>query len=332
MTSGQTQSFNPGFIILLAPVFAFFWLWLDRRGLQPSTPTKMALGLFGVVLAFGVMWPAAHSENGASSVSLASIPPGVNVDEEGAVFTVRTDDGAEERIYYGAGRLTYDTGTRALHMNGVLPDLDRLRLLSASSPSAYQKEMADLAEKAKEQASQASIGQEWEFSQQLASIPDGFLLSGEEANKVISWVPESGTLTVTGEIQGRAEVELLAAGANPDFRQAVDQIYVESSMFRVSVWWLVLFYMLLTMGELCLSPVGLSLVTKLAPAKHVGLFMGGWFLATAVAEWVAQVFGAYWGKIPPMTYFLIFVCICGVGALFMAVLVRPLKRMMHGVK
>jgi POT family proton-dependent oligopeptide transporter len=64
----------------------------------------------------------------------------------------------------------------------------------------------------------------------------------------------------------------------------------------------------------------------------VGLFMGGWFLATAVAEYTAQVFGAYWGKLPPAQYFLIFVVMCGVGGLFMAVLVKPLKRMMHGVQ
>jgi POT family proton-dependent oligopeptide transporter len=85
------------------------------------------------------------------------------------------------------------------------------------------------------------------------------------------------------------------------------------------------------MGELCLSPVGLSLVTKLAPAKHVGLFMGGWFLATAIAEKLAQVFGAYWGKMPPGNYFVIFIVMCGVGAVLLALLVPMLKRWMHGV-
>jgi POT family proton-dependent oligopeptide transporter len=64
----------------------------------------------------------------------------------------------------------------------------------------------------------------------------------------------------------------------------------------------------------------------------VGLFMGGWFLATAIAEKLAQVFGAYWGKMPPEQYFLIFVVMCGIGALFMAVLVPLLKRKMHGVQ
>ena len=124
---------------------------------------------------------------------------------------------------------------------------------------------------------------------------------------------------------------ILAIAGDQSFRQAVDTIFLDSARFRVSVWWLIAFFMVLTMGELCLSPVGLSLVTKLAPAKHVGLFMGGWFLATAVAEYTAQVFGAYWGKMVPGQYFLIFVVMCGAGALLMAVLIRPMKRMMHGV-
>lgn len=75
MTSGQTQSFNPFFIIALAPIFAFFWIWLDRRKRQPSTPTKMVMGLALVAVAFGVMWPAAHLENGSSSARWPPFPP-----------------------------------------------------------------------------------------------------------------------------------------------------------------------------------------------------------------------------------------------------------------
>ena len=50
---------------------------------------------------------------------------------------------------------------------------------------------------------------------------------------------------------------------------------------KIAMIWLVLAYFLHTMGELCLSPVGLSSVTKLAPQKIVGFMMGVWFLATA---------------------------------------------------
>ncbi len=53
---------------------------------------------------------------------------------------------------------------------------------------------------------------------------------------------------------------------------------------KVSVMWLIIYYLVITFGELCLSPMGLSLVTKLAPKRYVGLMMGGWFLSTSVGN------------------------------------------------
>lgn len=60
----------------------------------------------------------------------------------------------------------------------------------------------------------------------------------------------------------------------------------------VSIWYFALGYFLLSIGELCLSPVGLSMVTKLSPAKLVGLMMGAWFLASAMGQFVAGKIGA----------------------------------------
>lgn len=56
---------------------------------------------------------------------------------------------------------------------------------------------------------------------------------------------------------------------------------------KVSVMWLVVFYLVITVGELCLSPMGLSLVTKLSPKRLVGLMMGGWFLSTSIGNKLA---------------------------------------------
>lgn len=56
---------------------------------------------------------------------------------------------------------------------------------------------------------------------------------------------------------------------------------------RVSPWWLVLVYLLQTFGELCLSPVGLSTVTKLSPARMVGLMLGVWFLSISIGSYIA---------------------------------------------
>ena len=337
MTSGQTQSFNPFFIIVLAPVFAFFWIWLDRRRLQPSTPTKMVLGLALVVVAFGVMWPAAHFENRASSAPLTAVPDGLAVTDAGLIYTLEEDGDESKRIYYGAKRLRYNSAAGSLQLNGVLADLDRFRLLAQTAPEDLIDEVAKFVTSVDERPKD-ELEKGWQMSSVMASAPDDLPSleiqtgEGKSRRKVLTWDAEKKSLTAFDDINTRAQTEFLAAAADAEFKQAVDTIYVDSSQYRVSVWWLVLFFMVLTMGELCLSPVGLSLVTKLAPPKHVGLFMGGWFLATAIAEKLAQVFGAWWGKMPPTDYFLMFVIMCGVGALLMALLIRPLKRMMHGVQ
>ncbi len=67
--------------------------------------------------------------------------------------------------------------------------------------------------------------------------------------------------------------------------------FPDSSGF-ISAWWLILAYLLHTMGELCLSPVGLSAVTKLAVPSVVGVMMGTWFLATAYSNFVAAQIAA----------------------------------------
>jgi POT family proton-dependent oligopeptide transporter len=56
---------------------------------------------------------------------------------------------------------------------------------------------------------------------------------------------------------------------------------------KAAIWWLVGVYLLHTLGELCLSPIGLSMVTKLSPVRIVSLMMGVWFACTAVADWLS---------------------------------------------
>ncbi|GAA5214003.1 peptide MFS transporter [Corallincola platygyrae] len=64
---------------------------------------------------------------------------------------------------------------------------------------------------------------------------------------------------------------------------------------KASLWWLVGAYLFHTLGELCLSPVGLSMVTKLAPVKLASLFMGLWFFFTGLANYVAGFVGSLIG-------------------------------------
>lgn len=73
----------------------------------------------------------------------------------------------------------------------------------------------------------------------------------------------------------------------------------------VSPVWLVFTYLLATLAELCLSPIGLSLVTKLAPAQFASLLMGTWFLSSFFGNLAAGVFAGYYEKISHIKFFLI---------------------------
>lgn len=84
---------------------------------------------------------------------------------------------------------------------------------------------------------------------------------------------------------------------------------------KVSWLWLVLFYAVITAGELCLSPMALSLVTKLSPQRFVGLTMGGWFLATSFGNNFSGFFGGLESQMTPTSFYLVLTAISGAVAL-----------------
>ncbi len=348
MPAAWSQSFNPFYIVALAPLFAILWTFLDKRRLQPSTPMKMAMGVFFATLAYGAMLAAGASEDKPTSAALSTLPEGLQTDEAGGIYTLEVqDNGKEKRVFYGATRLRYESGT--LHMSGVLTDLDWMHGLGVSSPEAYQQAVEDLAERAEERAEEIRLAKKakqmakdatWEVQVTLPpEVVDITSIAGwpteengEEQVQKVTWDPDARTLTTTGILSVRDRAQLLANGAEPRFCEALTSIYRQSSLLRVSIGWLLLFYLLLTIGELCLSPVGLSLVTKAAPPKYVGLFMGLWFLTTGgVANWLAHFAGGYWGDMTPNAYFLIFGIVAAVATVMMLLMIRILRPMLHGV-
>jgi POT family proton-dependent oligopeptide transporter len=104
-----------------------------------------------------------------------------------------------------------------------------------------------------------------------------------------------------------------------------------ASVGLVSPWWLVGVYFLLTTGELFLSPIGLSMVTRLAPAQLVSLMMGLWFTAIAIANYLAGTLEAILDKYDLPLYWFLVGSSVGAGALLL--LLTPfIRRLMHGVR
>ncbi len=121
-------------------------------------------------------------------------------------------------------------------------------------------------------------------------------------------------------------------------------IGVKDVTAKVSMLWLVSLYSIHTFGELCLSPIGLSMVNKLAPVKFASLLMGVWFLSTSAANKFAGVLSGLYPENGVAKYFLgiqildlydffmIFVGMAGIASLILFVLSSRLLKMMHGVR
>ena len=99
---------------------------------------------------------------------------------------------------------------------------------------------------------------------------------------------------------------------------------------RVSPWWLIGAYAIVSLGELMLSPMGLSLVSKVAPAHMRGLMMGGWFVATAIGNKLTAI-GIYWRIWDHSTFFFILATMALFMSFVLWLLLKPLKKAMPGV-
>jgi POT family proton-dependent oligopeptide transporter len=113
---------------------------------------------------------------------------------------------------------------------------------------------------------------------------------------------------------------------------------VDPETLKIPFWTLFMVYVIQSVGELCLSPIGLSMTTKLAPAKLSGLAMGGWFLSIAIGNNLSGIFASSVSGEGGMTtdsalagYTFGFWALLGAGVLLF--LIAPLiNRLMHGVK
>jgi len=133
---------------------------------------------------------------------------------------------------------------------------------------------------------------------------------------------------------GKYAIGLITMGLG--FGILVFGLYGVEAGAKVSMVWLILAYLFHTLGELSLSPVGLSYVSKLVPARMIALMFGMWYLAIAIGNKLAAIFGGQIENITEQyslsTFFLIFTIVPIVAGLLVFALNPVLKKLMHGVK
>ena len=106
--------------------------------------------------------------------------------------------------------------------------------------------------------------------------------------------------------------EVEAAGINPDV--------------LVSPNWLISTYLVLTFTELLLSPMGISFVSKVAPPKYKGMMMGGWFVATAIGNYLVAIIGYLWGGMQLWMVWSVLIVCCLLSALFIFSIMKKLEK------
>ena len=94
----------------------------------------------------------------------------------------------------------------------------------------------------------------------------------------------------------------------------------------VTPYWLISTYFVLTLAELFLSPMGISFVSKVSPPKYKGMMMGGWFVATAIGNYLVGVVGFFWDKLPLWSFWTVLIICCILSAAFIFSVMKRLEK------
>jgi POT family proton-dependent oligopeptide transporter len=354
------QSVNPFLIFTLAPLFAMVWLALEKRGKGISTVAKMLWGLVFMALSFAAMVGGAMSESRTTShATLEALPSQIQVQDHKLVMAQRSEDPADaskppEYKTLDAGQLGFDPATHQLSVAGVFPPFAREEALQPTIDPALRKSI----KKAEEASGDATATNQLKL--QIAPLPAGFTFplpvmslaevereakadakdesdaaqkrAARRAMSVVGWDQANGTITFAKKLTADQRLSLIESAAPGEWRASLSSLEEASKAARVSGFWLFLSYFLATLGELCVSPVGLSMVTKLSPARFGSLFMGVWLLTSSVAQYLGGALGELWGEVTPTSYFTIFVWTSIIGSVVLGLLIIPIRRLMHDVK
>ncbi len=330
-TAESFQSANPIFILLFAPVFSAAWVMLARRGWEPRTPTKILIAMVFMAASFVVMVVGAVREN-AVEVQVDkpfTVPAGLRIltQADGPYTYGRESTGllGRDRNPFDAGRLEVTSKASKVDVitaRGVLAHYVVQEMFEKAAPEGWvdwAKSLDDATKNAKE-AAPVTVP---------VAAPTFKMPSTDEGG--VTWNAEARTLTFKVHADAPTRAAIAAAAPPDDFREAITTLEDKSKGARTTGIWLLLSYLFATLGELCLSPVGLSMVTKLAPRRFASLFMGVWLLTSSVAQYAGGSIGESWGRVAPIDYFWLFVWTSLVGGALLTVLIWPLKKLMHEV-
>jgi POT family proton-dependent oligopeptide transporter len=261
-----SNAINPFWVVTLTLPVVWFWGWLDRRGLEPSTPAKMTMGMFLTAASFAILY-----------------------------FAARTGEAAEVRPEM------YATGDYRI------TDRTLWKLEAEGVPAEVRDKLGRYEEK-----------------------KSSFLWLFESTKREYAVKGKKFETSEDTPGQDKLTAALKSVLTESEVAQYQPAIQKHAYLFQVSPLWLIIAYAVVTLGELLLSPMGLSLVSKVAPIRLRGVMMGGWFVATAIGNKLTAI-GVYWDQWLQSTFFAVLGAMALAMGVVLVFLLKPLKKAMPGV-
>ncbi|MGQ0761547.1 MAG: peptide MFS transporter [Acidobacteriota bacterium] len=350
-----SNAINPLWVITLTFPLVWFWKFLDGRGKEPATPTKMAIGMTLTGLSFFILFAAARmgenttpneamyasgafriTERSLNNLRTAGVPNDV-VEKLGAkavpddVISRLQTEGVPEGVL---AKMRTEVVDDKYDVESYSQALERSikNLKAAGVPETAVKKLENLKDYKGENPSVINTILHWlsirqpKFDEALRKATEELRAEGV-SNEVLLKLEQEG------KKRSGQERLMLALNQHLGEQQAsqyAPSIMRQSYLFRVSWLWLILAYGVVTLGELMLSPMGLSLVSKVAPIRMRGMLMGGWFVATAIGNKLTMI-GIYWDQWWQSTFFAVLGACALVMAVVLVLLLKPLKKAMPGV-
>lgn len=354
VTGTISNSINPFWIIVLTFPLVWFWGFLDKRGKEPSTPTKMAIGMTLTGLSFFVLYFAAmQGENYkpmANELATGSfrinervaknlVADGVPEDVMKKVLEVRdpVPEAAPQEpglwtsiVNWFGGKNEGKFIVNDVKFSGNSSFAGALSTITGylkleGVPEETIKKVGDVKLDDKELQDGKFDGKA-DFSMYLTKVTEKLRTQGVPEN-ILANIQSYQTKKFTGDAKLVDTIDKVAPGEGTKHK---DKFLARSYLFQVSPFWLLLAYAIISLGELMLSPMGLSLVSKVAPIRMRGLLMGGWFVATAIGNKLTMI-GIYWSIWYQSKFFIVLGTMALIMAVVLFLLLKPLKKAMPGV-
>ena len=292
------QQFNPCFVVGLTPISVALFGWLGARGKEPSAPRKIAYGMIVAAIGFGVM---IFASLGIEPLE-AQVTEKFNIDESMKAKTEEIDKEAQKLI-----------DARTAKFNETKEQIQ-------TELSKRQKQVDDQA--AAQLAQATTVKDKSEINKSAAVLKANN--SGQYEQ-----ITEIARLAYDNEVNGiksAAAQQKIQAQTVAKMAKAEVEGQIEQGGLLVSPGWLILTYLVLTFAELLLSPMGISFVSKVAPPQYKGMMMGGWFVATAVGNFLTVIPALLWCKVPLYVVWTTLAVLCLVSFIFIFSQMKRLEK------